>query len=101
MMCTVQILLELLTGLPSFDPHRHPKDLVSPLVTKCFWHDYISPQVTYLKKDMDMDIPQILCTKFDEHAGDWPGQSFISLFRTARKCVEPKIHLRPEVHEVY
>lgn len=50
---------------------------------------------------MDTDIPQILCTKIDEHAGAWPSESFVSLFRTARKCVEPKMHSRPEVHEVY
>lgn len=97
----MQILLELISGLPSFDPHRNPKDLVSQLVTWCSWHDYLSPQITYMEKDMDTDIPQILCTKIDEHAGAWPSESFVSLFRTARKCVEPKMHLRPEVHEVY
>jgi interleukin-1 receptor-associated kinase 4 len=78
------ILLELISGLPSFDPLRNPKDLI-----------------TYMEKDMDTDIPQILCTKIDEHAGAWPSESFVSLFRTARKCVEPKMHSRPEVHEVY
>ena len=57
-------------------------------------------QITYMEKDMDTDIPQILCTKIDEHAGAWPSESFVSLFRTARKCVEPKMHSRPEVHEV-
>ena len=59
-----------------------------------------SAQITYMEKDMDTDIPQILCTKIDEHAGAWPSESFVSLFRTARKCVEPKMHSRPEVHEV-
>ena len=49
---------------------------------------------------MDTDIPQILCTKIDEHAGAWPSESFVSLFRIARKCVEPRMHCRPEVHEV-
>lgn len=58
-------------------------------------------QITYMEKDMDTDIPQILCTKIDEHAGAWPSESFVSLFRTARKCVEPKMHSRPEIHEVY
>ena len=57
-------------------------------------------QITYMEKDMDTDIPQILCTKIDEHAGAWPSESFVSLFRTARKCVEPKMHGRPEIHEV-
>jgi hypothetical protein len=50
---------------------------------------------------MDTDIPQILCTKIDQHAGAWPSESFVSLFRTARKCVESKMHIRPEIHEVY
>ena len=49
---------------------------------------------------MDTDLPQILCTKIDEHSGAWPSESFVSLFRTARKCVEPKMHSRPEIHEV-
>ena len=49
---------------------------------------------------MDTDIPQILCTKMDEHAGAWPSESFVSLFRIARKCVEPKMHNRPEIHQV-
>ena len=27
---SAQILLELISGLPSYDPRRNPKDLVSP-----------------------------------------------------------------------
>ena len=57
-------------------------------------------QITYMEKDMDTDIPQILCTKIDEHAGAWPSESFVSLFRIARKCVEPKMHNRLEVSQV-
>ena len=49
---------------------------------------------------MDTDIPQILCSKIDEHAGAWPSESFVNLFRIARKCVEPKVHHRPEINEV-
>ena len=49
---------------------------------------------------MDKDISNILCTKVDEHAGDWPSESFLELFRIAKKCVEPKMSIRPEIHEV-
>ena len=49
---------------------------------------------------MEQDNPQVLCTKVDEHAGDWPSNAFIGLFRAAKKCVEPKLSLRPEIAEV-
>lgn len=49
---------------------------------------------------MDKDISNILCTKVDEHAGDWPSESFLELFRIAKKCVEPKMSARPEIDSV-
>ena len=49
---------------------------------------------------MDKDISNILCTKVDEHAGDWPSESFLELLRIAKKCVEPKMSIRPEVDDV-
>ena len=49
---------------------------------------------------MDKDISNILCTKVDEHAGDWPSESFLGLFRIAKKCVEPKMSARPEIDAV-
>ena len=49
---------------------------------------------------MDKDISNILCTKVDEHAGDWPSESFLGLFRIAKKCVEPKMSARPEIDTV-
>ena len=49
---------------------------------------------------MDKDISNILCTKVDEHAGDWPSESFLELFRIAKKCVEPKMSVRPEINDV-
>ena len=49
---------------------------------------------------MDKDISNILCTKVDEHAGDWPSESFLELFRIAKKCVEPKMSARPEIDGV-
>ena len=49
---------------------------------------------------MDKGISNILCTKVDEHAGDWPSESFLGLFRIAKKCVEPKMTVRPEIDEV-
>lgn len=53
-----------------------------------------------MEADMDKDISNILCTKVDEHAGDWPSESFLELFRIAKKCVEPKMSLRPEIDDV-
>ena len=53
-----------------------------------------------MEADMDKDISNILCTKVDEHAGDWPSESFLGLFRIAKKCVEPKMSARPEIDAV-
>ncbi len=49
---------------------------------------------------MDKGLANILCTKIDEHAGAWPSESFVDFFKTAKKCVEPKMHQRPEIAEV-
>ena len=49
---------------------------------------------------MEDDRPNILCTKVDEHAGDWPSSSFLQLFRLAKQFVEPKFSKRPEIKEV-
>ena len=49
---------------------------------------------------MEQNIAAVLCTKIDEHAGDWPSESFVGLFRIARKCVEPKMVNRAEINEV-
>ncbi len=50
-----------------------------------------------MEADMDKGLGNILCTKIDEHAGDWPSESFIDFFRIAKQCVEPKMTLRPEI----
>ena len=57
-------------------------------------------QISFMEADMDKDISNILCTKVDEHAGDWPSESFLELFRIAKKCVEPKMSQRPEIDDV-
>ena len=44
--------------------------------------------------------PNILSTKVDEHAGDWPSSSFLQLFRIAKQFVEPKFNKRSEIKEV-
>lgn len=53
-----------------------------------------------MEADMEEDRPNILCTKVDRHAGNWPSETFLELFRVAKKCVEPKLPLRPEIAEV-
>lgn len=78
------VLLEILSGLRPFDSKRDPKDLV-----------------TYMEQDMDKDIVPILCLKIDETAGSWPSDSFVKLFRIARRCVNPKTYVRPEMEEIY
>nr|CAL36106.1 IRAK4-like protein [Suberites domuncula] len=78
------ILLELISGMPSYDPRRTPKDLI-----------------TYMEGDMDKGNPSILCTKVDEHAGDWPSESFVGLFTIAKDCVEPKLEPRPEIAHIF
>ena len=57
-------------------------------------------QITYMENDMDKGNPSILCTKVDEHAGDWPSASFVGLFDIAKLCVETKLHTRPEISAV-
>ena len=59
-----------------------------------------SVQISFMETDMDRDIGNILCTKVDEHAGDWLSESFLELFRIAKKCVEPKMSVRPEIDDV-
>ena len=49
---------------------------------------------------MEKDIGVILCTKIDEHAGDWSSVSFEQLFRIARECVRYDLSQRPEVADV-
>ena len=49
---------------------------------------------------MDTANPAILCTKVDEHAGDWPSTSFVQLFAIAKRCVESKLDPRPEIADV-
>lgn len=80
----LQILLEILTGLPSYDSRRAPKDLV-----------------TYLEQVMDKGDPAVLCLKVDVHAGDWPSDSFVKLFNIAKGCVESSMVPRPEMNKVY
>lgn len=91
--------------MPSYDPQRNPKDLVSYMLL--FHYEYhetcFSPQlaqISYMEKDMDLGLANVLCAKVDEHAGDWPSQSFVDLFHIANKCVQPKMSERAEVAEV-
>ena len=53
-----------------------------------------------MEQDMDKNEPQVLCTKIDKHAGDWPSDSFLELFHIARECVNSKMYTRPEMTEV-
>lgn len=77
------ILLEMISGQPSYVEAREQKDLIS-----------------FMEKDMDSNDASILCTKVDPNAGDWPSSAFVELFRIAKKCVEPKLVHRPEIAEV-
>lgn len=49
---------------------------------------------------MDKGLKNVLCTRVDAHAGDWPSTSFLELFDIAKKCVEPKMTQRPEISDV-
>jgi len=57
-------------------------------------------QISFMEADMEEDRPNILCTKVDSHAGNWPSDAFLGLFRVAKRCVEPKLASRPEIAEV-
>jgi len=81
-------------------------------ITSCTWQSIVwgdlvysstpnpKPQISYMEKDMDSGLANILCARVDEHAGDWPSQSFLGLFRIADDCVKPKMVQRAEVVEV-
>lgn len=62
--------------------------------------DVLIFQISYMEADMEEDRPNILCTKVDQHAGDWPSTSFLQLFRIAKLLVEPKYTKRPEIKDV-
>ena len=53
-----------------------------------------------MEKAMELGVTNVLCAKVDEHAGDWPSQSFVDLFRIAYECLKPKMAQRAEVVEV-
>ena len=53
-----------------------------------------------MEADMEEFRKNILCTKVDKYAGNWPSDSFVELFRVAKVCVEPKLKSRPEIAEV-
>lgn len=90
--------------MPSYDPRRNPKDLVLiiSLYDNCNMNMYTHThtQISYMEADMDKGLANILCTKIDQYAGDWPSDSFVEFFRIAKKCVEPKMHQRPEIAQV-
>lgn len=72
--------------------------MLLPLQRLC--NMFLVPQISYMEKDMDLGLANVLCAKVDEHAGDWPSQSFVDLFHIANKCVQPKMSERAEVAEV-
>uniref|UniRef100_A0A1X7U7Q0 non-specific serine/threonine protein kinase n=1 Tax=Amphimedon queenslandica TaxID=400682 RepID=A0A1X7U7Q0_AMPQE len=79
------VLLEILTGLPGYDPNKGQEysDLVAYIEVK--------------KSDPNFSFIQIS----DDFAGDWPTRSFLKLFTIAEKCLTEKMTLRPKMSEVY
>jgi hypothetical protein len=59
-----------------------------------------SAQISFMEADMEEDRRNILCTKVDPHAGNWPSDAFIELFHIAKKCVEARLKHRPEIAAV-
>ena len=57
-------------------------------------------QIMYLEEDLDKGGDSVLCTRVDEHAGDWPAESYLGLMHIAKRCVEVKMANRPEIAEV-
>ena len=76
-------------------------------LNECLYKDVVlnfvccsCPKISYMEADMESDRSNILCTKVDKHAGDWPSSAFLQLFHIANRCVEPKHIKRPEIRDV-
>jgi serine/threonine protein kinase len=76
------ILLELLSGLASYDSRRMVKDLV-----------------TYMKAVID--DPSKMVQKVDPEVGTWPSEGVIGFAKVAGKCLIEDRHQRWNMQEVY
>lgn len=81
------ILLEIITGLPSYDSDRDPTDLIS----------YMEPYIAENKAGTLYNI----MTKVDATSGRWPSSSINGLSKIVRKCLEPKYTERTTIEEIY
>ncbi|XP_019855709.1 PREDICTED: interleukin-1 receptor-associated kinase 4-like [Amphimedon queenslandica] len=79
------VLLEILTGLPSYDPKRNQEysDLVTFIETMTRRKDFLLVQYV------------------DGLAGDWPSRSFFKLFSIAQRCLTESHFDRPGMNEIY
>lgn len=81
------ILLEIMTGMASYDSERYPNDLIT----------YMEPYITEKKAGTMHHI----LTQVDPTSGRWPASSIDGLCKIARKCLEPKHNDRAKIEEIY
>ncbi|XP_065888149.1 interleukin-1 receptor-associated kinase 4-like [Dysidea avara] len=82
------ILLEILTGLPSYDSERNPNDLIS------YTELYLS------NTESTASAPNIIHIA-DATAGRWPTKSIHDLCNIARQCLETKQFNRASIEQIY
>ena len=101
-----QILLEILTGLPSYDSERNPNDLVHLYVytytCSAYCHLYLQISYTELylsNTESTASAPNIIHIA-DATAGRWPTKSIHDLCNIARQCLETKQFNRASIEQV-
>jgi interleukin-1 receptor-associated kinase 4 len=95
----MQVLLEVLTGLPSYDANRGQDrtDLVSTCIKIIFTRNF---KITHINKEMRKEKDFSIFLLIDKSAGDWPSPSFLKLFDISQKCLTLEVEDRPEMKQV-
>ncbi|XP_065920789.1 uncharacterized protein [Dysidea avara] len=81
------ILLEIITGKPSYDSERNPNDLIT------YMDPYISNTVIGSKYD--------IMTTVDKTCGRWPPKSIHDLCGVVRRCLKDKPMERATIEDIY
>jgi interleukin-1 receptor-associated kinase 4 len=80
------VLLEVLTGLPSYDANRGQDR---------------TDLITHINKEMRKEKDFSIFLLIDKSAGDWPSPSFLKLFDISQKCLTLEVEDRPEMKQIY
>ncbi|XP_065882671.1 interleukin-1 receptor-associated kinase 4-like [Dysidea avara] len=81
------ILLEIITGKPSYDASRDPNDLIS----------YMDPYIS----NKAIDSTYSIINQVDLTSGRWPTKSIYNLCDIARQCLEVKQRERATIEKIF